>query len=85
MDEKVVLIEKDALGKNYPNKDTIVSLNHQILLDNKYIRARSIRKNGVTLIDSNNRALYNVMLPKYTHMRVNNLVVETLHPNRHLK
>jgi hypothetical protein len=85
MDEKVVLIEKDALGKNYPNKDTIVSLNHQILLDNKYIRARSIQKNGVSLIDSNNRELYNVMLPEYTHMRVNNLVVETLNPIRHLK
>lgn len=79
MDEKV------ALGKNYPNKDTIVSLNLQILLDNNYIRVRSIRETGVSPIDSNNRSLYNVTLPKYTHMRVNNLVVETLHPNRRLQ
>lgn len=85
LDDKVVLIEKDALGKDYPTKDTIVSLNHQILLDNKYVRARHIRRDGVYRIDSNNRELYNIMLPKYTHMKVNNMIVETLHPSRRLR
>jgi uncharacterized protein YjbI with pentapeptide repeats len=85
LDDKVILIEKDALGKDYPTKDTIVSLNHQIFLDNKYVRARHIKRDGVHRIDSNNRELYNIMLPKYTHMKVNNMIVETLHPNRRLK
>ena len=85
LDDKVVLIEKDALGKDYPTKDTIVSLNHQILLDNKYVRARHIKRDGVYRIDSNNRELYNIMLPKYTHMKVNNMIVETLHPSRRLR
>ena len=85
LDDKVVLIEKDALGKDYPTKDTIVSLNHQIFLDNKYVRARHIKRDGVYRIDSNNRELYNIMLPKYTHMKVNNMIVETLHPSRRLR
>ena len=85
LDEKVVLIEKDALGKDYPTKDTIVSLNHQILLDNKYVRARHIKRDGVYRIDSKNRELYNIMLPIHTHMKVNNMIVETLHPSRRLK
>lgn len=85
LDDKVVLIEKDALGKDYPTKDTIVSLNHQILLDNKYVRARHIKRDGVYRIDSNNRELYNIMLPKYTHMKVNNMIVETFHPSRRLR
>ena len=85
LDEKVVLIEKDALGKDYPTKDTIVSLNHQILLDNKYVPARRIKRDGVYRIESKNRELYNIMLPIYTYMKVNNMIVETLHPCRRLE
>jgi hypothetical protein len=85
LDDKVVLIEKDALGKDYPTKDTIVSLNHQILLDNKYVPARRIKRDGVYRIESKNRELYNIMLPIYTHMKVNNMIVETLHPSRRSK
>lgn len=85
-EDKMVLIRKNALGENKPNKDTLVSLNHKIMHQNKYIHAQFLKKmDGVEIINSYNRILYNVQLSKYTHMKVNNLTVETLHPNRFLK
>lgn len=86
LEDKMVLIRQNALGENKPNKDTLVSLNHKIMFKRKYIHAQFLKHiNGVEIIHSYNRVLYNVQLSTYTHMKVNNLLVETLHPNRFLK
>jgi hypothetical protein len=86
LEDKVVLIRQDALGENKPNKDTLVSLNHKIMYKRKYIHAQYLKNiNGVEIINSYHRVLFNIQLPKYTYMKVNNLLVETLHPNRFLK
>ena len=36
--------------------------------------------NGVTLVPYNGAILYNVLLAEHEKMQVNNLIVETLHP-----
>ena len=78
---KMVSIKKNALGQNIPNKDTLVTMNHQILYNEKMVPARVlVKKQGVNFVESNNQIVYNVMLPTYTYMRVNNMTVETLHP-----
>lgn len=86
LEDKLILIRKNALGESKPNKDTLVSLNHKIMFKGKYIHAQYLKKmNGVEIINSYNRVLFNLQLEKYTYMKVNNLLVETLHPNRFLK
>lgn len=37
--------------------------------------------NGVDLIDNNNEILYNIMLQSHTVMSVNNMIINTLHPD----
>ena len=78
---KMVSIKKNSLGENIPNKDTLVTMNHQIFYNQKMVPARVLtRKNGVSFVESNNQIVYNVLLPTHTYMRVNNMTVETLHP-----
>jgi len=78
---KMVSIKKNSLGQNIPNKDTLVTMNHQIFYNEKMVPARVLtRKHGVSFVESNNQVVYNVMLPTHSHMSVNNMIVETLHP-----
>lgn len=81
MESKMVLMQKDRLGKNIPNKDTKMSLNHKVWYNGKMVRAKYLpRGNGIKLIDSEHRILHNIMLAKHTYMKVNNMKVETLRP-----
>ena len=82
-DTHVVCFEKDALGVNYPAERTVMSKNHKI----KYMGAMMPAKwflnktNRVYTIPHTGEILYNVILKNHTVMRVNNMMVETLHPN----
>ena len=62
-----------------------MSLNHKVHFKGQMVAAKNLpRGDGIELIDSEHRVLYNVMLPKYTYMKVNNMIVETLRPMKHL-
>jgi uncharacterized protein YjbI with pentapeptide repeats len=75
----LVQIEKNALGINKPHKTTLVSLNHKILFDGKWLPAKHLRKLPlVNLVPYTGQTLYNVQLDKYYSMEVNNMTVETL-------
>ena len=85
LEPEMILVEKDRFGKNIPNKDTRMSLNHKVHFKGQMVAAKNLpRGDGIELIDSEHRVLYNVMLPKYTYMKVNNMIVETLRPMKHL-
>jgi alpha-tubulin suppressor-like RCC1 family protein len=85
-EKNLILIRKDSLGNNYPSKDTIITKNHKIILnDNLRVKAKTLfekfKNKGIELIKYNEEILYNVLLKKHDKMIVNNLIVETLDPN----
>jgi hypothetical protein len=81
----LVKINKHALGPNYPKKTTLISRNHRVYLNKK--REETIPAlalyNGktITVVQREiHETIYNVLLPTYSKMTINGLVVETLHP-----
>ena len=82
-DDKLVLIKKNALSKNVPNKDTIISGFHKIELNGKLIEAYKLTNfyKNVKFIPYNGETLYNVLMENWERMKVHNLTVETLHPD----
>ena len=80
--KKMVHIQKDAIQEGVPNKDTILTMNHKVSFrGRKKPIFRFLHKDGISLIPSENRPIFNVMLSDYSWMRVNNMVVETLDPS----
>ena len=79
----IVSIEKDALGKNVPSATTQISKEHSIFYKGKMMRAVDLVGvcDGVVEISYNGETLYNVLMEKHSHMMINNLVCETLHPD----
>jgi len=81
-DNYLICIQKNAFGKNYPNKDTYMSGNHKLLYKSSMVKSRNLLfHEGVSKIKYNGEKLYNVLLKSYSKMIVNNLKCETLHPN----
>jgi uncharacterized repeat protein (TIGR03803 family) len=82
-DTYLVCFDKNALGKNYPNKKTIISKEHKIIYKGKMIEAYKFLGHfeKVQKVDYNQEILYNVLMEKYEKIKVNNIMCETLHPN----
>ena len=82
IEDKIVCIEKDALGTNIPSQKTLISRNHEILYNKKMIKAKQLigQVDGVYNKKYNGEVLYNVLLETHEKMIVNNLIVETLNP-----
>jgi hypothetical protein len=78
----LVRIAKHALGHLYPEKTTFISQNHKVFFQGQMVKAKHLvdETRGVTLVPYNGQVLYNVLLEQYEKMQVNNLIVETLHP-----
>jgi hypothetical protein len=80
-DKNLVRIAKHALGKNYPEKTTIISQNHKVFFQGQMVKAKYlVNENTVTFVPYKGEILYNVLLEEHDKMQVNNLIVETLHP-----
>jgi hypothetical protein len=82
IDEHLVCINKHALGKNIPNRKTIVSKNHLIMYNKKLIEAKDLiyLANGVEFVENTGELLYNILLERHSLMNVNNITTETLDP-----
>ena len=83
LDKYLILLDKNALGINLPNKKTIISKNHKIYYKGKLIEAYKFLGHFkyVSKIDYNGEILYNILMENYDKILVNNLICETLHPN----
>jgi len=81
-DSYLVCFEKDALQKNIPNKNTIISQNHKIFYKGKFVKANDFISNfkNVKSVKYSGEVLYNVLMEQPDVMIVNNLICETLHP-----
>jgi hypothetical protein len=82
MDKVLVCIEKDALRKNYPNQDTLISKRHKIYYKGKLKAAQRLvgKHQGISFVPYSGEKLYNVLLEEYGRMNVQGLICETLHP-----
>jgi uncharacterized protein YjbI with pentapeptide repeats len=80
-DKNLVRIAKHALGHLYPEKTTFISQNHKVFFQGQMVKAKHLVDDcNVTNVPYNGQVLYNVLLAEHEKMQVNNLIVETLHP-----
>jgi hypothetical protein len=82
--DQLVMIAKDALGKNKPDKDTTCTVFHMILDGDDWKQAHQL-VNGTTVTrfsSPENTRVYNILLAdkSWGTMVANNLVTESLHP-----
>ena len=95
----MVLFKQHALGYNMPNKDTLMTRNHQVYYNNIPREAiayttNAFKLNKTTLkglpnnpkpqLTRYNKEVFNVILEDGHKMKVNNMLVETLHPSNEL-
>ena len=78
-DKYLVCIEKDALGKNIPSVETVISKNHRILYKGKMVKSKDI--DNIRKLKYTGEVLYNVLMENPDKMVVNNLICETLDPS----
>ena len=77
----IILIKKGALGRNKPSRDTKLSNGHKVKFNGKMIKAgKLVHLKGVERIPYDKSFLYNIIMEKYSIIKVNNIFVETLHP-----
>jgi hypothetical protein len=79
----IICIEKDALSKNIPNKNTYITKDHNILYKDKMIPAKELigKIERVYEIKYENQILYNILMDNIYTYKANNITVETLDPN----
>ena len=81
----LVRFHPGSLGKNLPEKTTIMTRNHLLMYKGKMIPANHfLNMEGVDRVKNKGDILYNVLMEEHEKMLVNNLVVETLHPKNHV-
>jgi len=83
IDDKLVRLRKNCIGKNIPCKDTIISKNHKIFYNGLMVKASYLVGiiEKIEYIDYNGEYLYNILMDEYNKVLVNNLICETLDPN----
>jgi len=81
-DKNIVCIEKAALGKNLPSERILISNNHRILFQGKMIKAKDFvgKVNNIYFVKYTGEVLYNILMEEHDKMVINNLIVETMHP-----
>jgi hypothetical protein len=76
---RIVVLRKNLMDFNVPDKETTVSIWHQILYNGKMVLAGNIP--GNTPRPYNNEMMYNILMDTHDTMCVNNMIVETLYPD----
>jgi uncharacterized delta-60 repeat protein len=82
-EKNLVCFEANSMGINCPTKRTTMTPGHEVLYHGKLVQAKHFvgRVEGVHTVPYNGKdVLYNVLQEKHGLMRVNNMVLETLHP-----
>ena len=80
----LIQIKKNAFRKNVPSKDIIVTRSHKININGETKKAYDLLNIGnhkISKIPYNGEVLYNILLETYRFIKVQNVYMETLHPN----
>ena len=83
-DEKeLVLIKKNALGENQPDRDLVTTKRHRIFYKKNLCEAFDLVgvSKGVKTIPYKGEYLYNILMENWELIEVQNIPVETLHPD----
>jgi len=81
-DDYLVCFKPHSLAVNVPCKKTFISPHHKIYFNGGLFDAhRFIGMKGVEAVPYSGEVLYNILEDKYSLMKVNNIVCETLDPN----
>lgn len=82
LDNYLISFQPNCLGKNQPDKKTIMSKDHKILCKGQLVPAHRFLSlsREITRVKYSGETLYNVLLEEYGIMEVNNLKCETLDP-----
>jgi len=90
-DDHLVCFEKDSLGPDCPNAQTMMSPNHAVFYNEKLVRAYDLVKDPelsgedkVHKVPYAGELLYNILMDTYTTVTANNMVCETLDPDHHI-
>lgn len=78
----LVKVSKSAISENVPDRDTLMTRWHKVYHGNRL--RESWRLPNTRRHPYNGELLYNVLMETYQTMRVNNMTVETLHPNNQI-
>ena len=80
-ESELVCFKKGCLHENVPNRDTIMSKKHSVIIRGKYIPAEDMVNNEtITLVPYGESFLYNILMKNHEVVRANNMKSETLHP-----
>jgi hypothetical protein len=82
-EKHLVCFEANSMAINCPTQRTLMTPGHEVLYKGKLVQAKHFvgRLEGVHTIPYNGKdILYNVLQEQHGLMRVNNMVLETLHP-----
>ncbi len=83
-EKHLVCFEANSMGINCPTQRTIMTPGHEVLHKSKLVQAKHFvgRVTGVHTMPYNGKdVLYNVLQEQHGLMRVNGMLLETLHPN----
>jgi len=83
LDKYLVCFEKDALGENCPDKQTLISKSHKIEYKGRMIESYKFMASfeKVYPVQYKGETLYNVLMENYGTVQINQLTCETLHPS----
>jgi hypothetical protein len=86
LDPYLIVFAPHSIERNYPTQATVMSKDHQIMYDGNLIPAYRFlnHSNYIRKLKYSGEILYNVLLPTYSTLRVNNLICETLHPENRI-
>jgi hypothetical protein len=82
-EDYLICFEPNSLGKNYPNKRTVMTRDHKISYLNNMVEAENFvgKFQFIHKIKYNGDILYNVLMENHDLINVNNFICETLHPS----
>jgi hypothetical protein len=90
-DDHLVCFEKDSLGPDCPNAQTMMSPNHAVFYNEKLVRAYELVRDPelsgedkVHKVPYAGELLYNILMDTYTTVTANNMVCETLDPDHRM-
>ncbi len=86
-DEKTLTkIQKHSLSHGIPNKDTLISNHHKVWWKDKMVMAKELVDvvEGIVFVPYEDQLMYNILLYEEGNMMINDMVVETLHPNNNI-
>jgi hypothetical protein len=81
-EKHLICFEQHCMGINLPNKRTVMTPGHEVLYKGKLVQAKHFvgKIDGVHTVPYDGKVVYNVLLEKHGLMSVNNMTLETLHP-----